>query len=111
MAEKTLIAWTDHTWNPWMGCFKVSQGCKHCYADTLTTNRMGLNVFGPPAKEGQPSRRKRTSVQLWNRPLRWDLDAAVEGKVNRVFCASLADVFEDEPGPNEWRPDVFARIR
>jgi protein gp37 len=105
MAENTKIAWTDHTFNPWMGCQKWSKGCDHCYADTLTSGRMGLDVFGGRSK------RKRTSVQLWNRTLKWNREAGESGKPARVFCASLADVFEDAPGPNEWRPDVWEIIR
>ena len=49
MAEETLIAWTSHTFNGWLGCTKVSAGCANCYAETLATNRMGLNVWGPTA--------------------------------------------------------------
>jgi protein gp37 len=104
VAENSLIAWTDHTLNPWMGCSKVSQGCKHCYAITLTQNRMGIDVFGN-------SPRQRTRPQVWNRPLRWNREAAAEGEALRVFCASLADVFEDHPQVNEWRPEVFDLIR
>lgn len=40
MGETTKISWTDHTWNPWMGCQKVSPGCENCYAETLVTGRM-----------------------------------------------------------------------
>jgi protein gp37 len=105
MADKTAIAWTDHTWNPWMGCHKVSAGCKNCYAETLTKNRMGIDVWG------LNGRRQRTGKAIWARPFTWDLEARAEGRPHRVFCASLADVFEDEPGPNEWRSDVFDVIR
>jgi protein gp37 len=111
MADKTLIAWTDHTLNPWMGCFKVSQGCTNCYADALTSGRMGLDVFGHDT-----SKRQRTSAALWNRPRRWERDA-LQGELgargkgpHMVFCASLADVFEDAPGPNEWRKDLWQLI-
>lgn len=50
MADETIIAWTDHTFNPLLGCTKISDGCKFCYAETLTTNRMGLRVWGPKAE-------------------------------------------------------------
>lgn len=88
-----------------MGCHKVSAGCKHCYAETLTKKRMKIDVWGLHGG------RQRTGKPVWARPRRWDRDAAEAGEVRRVFCASLADVFEDEPGPNEWRPDVFDVIR
>jgi protein gp37 len=106
MGDLTSIAWTDHTLNPWMGCFKVSDGCKHCYADDLTSGRMGLDVFGYDT-----SKRKRTSAQIWNRPYRWNRDAWAAKEPARVFCASLADVFEDAPGPNRWRPELFKIVR
>lgn len=102
LADKTLIAWTDHTMNPWLGCHKVSQGCTHCYAETLTSGRMGLNVFGHDT-----SRRKRTGKGVWSNPAKWNREAISDGRPHRVFCASLADVFEDALGPNEWRPDLW----
>lgn len=105
MAERTAIAWTDHTWNPWMGCHKVSQGCKHCYAEVLTKERMGLDVWGLNGP------RRRTLPKTWAKVRRWNNEAIAEGRPHRVFTASLADVFEDEPGPNEWRSDVFDVIR
>lgn len=105
MAEKTAIAWTDHTFNPWMGCHKVSQGCTHCYAETMTKNRMGIDVWG------LTGRRQRTGKAVWRKPLRWNEEAALEKRPHRVFCASLADVFEDRPDTNSWRPDVFELIR
>jgi protein gp37 len=106
MADKTAIAWTDHTFNPWIGCHKVSQGCTHCYAEALVTKRLG-----GPGNWGLNGTRRRTSPALWRKPYRWNLDAITEGRPARVFCASLADIFEDKEGPNQWRPEVFALIR
>lgn len=88
-----------------MGCHKVSAGCKHCYAETLTKNRMGIDVWGLHGP------RRRTGKAVWARPYTWNRAAEQEGRPHRVFCASLADIFEDEPGPNEWRQDVFDVIR
>lgn len=112
MADDSKISWTDHTFNPWMGCMKVGDECRHCYADTLTSGRMGLDVFGARHK------RQRTSTGLWKRPAKWNRESERDatsgeglGRVHRVFCASLADVFEDAPGPNEWRDDVWSIIR
>lgn len=105
MGYTTAIAWTDHTFNPWMGCHKVSAGCKHCYAETLVKNRMGLpGIWGP---EGI---RQRTKTP-WRKVEGWNSEARAEGRPHRVFCASLADVFEDEAGPNAWRDDVWDLIR
>jgi len=100
----TAIAWTDHTFNPWLGCHKVSQGCVHCYAETLVKNRMGM-----PGMWGAAGQRKRTKTPWQNVP-RWNSEARAEGRAHRVFCASLADVFEDEAGPNLWRPEVWDLI-
>jgi protein gp37 len=88
-----------------MGCHKVSQGCTHCYAETLVKNRMGK-----PGMWGANGVRQRTKGPWKNVP-KWDRQARAEGRPHRVFCASLADVFEDYPGPNEWRDDLWPLIR
>jgi protein gp37 len=97
MAENSNIAWTDNTLNPWMGCQRVSPGCERCYAETLVTNRMKLPVWGP----AKTTERKRTAVSTWRQPLAWNRKAQEEGRRVKVFCASLADVFEDHP---RWPP-------
>jgi len=105
LAEKSLIAWTDNTFNPWMGCHKVSQGCTNCYAETLITKRMGK-----PGLWGANGVRQRTKGP-WTKVPRWNKEARDRGAPLRVFTASLADVFEDYPGPNEWRDDLWDLIR
>lgn len=102
--ERSLIAWTDHTFNPWMGCTKVSDGCKNCYAATLTKNRMGLHLWGPEAP------RQVTSPENWKKPLKWNRLAKAEGRRHRVFCASLCDIFEEHPTADETRPKVWELI-
>lgn len=107
MAENSKIEWTDHTFNPWMGCTKVSDGCKNCYAETLMDKRYGKVEWGPQGT------RIRTSPANWRKPLAWNKQAAKEGRRFRVFCASLADVFEikpDQPELDEWRVDLFGLI-
>jgi protein gp37 len=89
------IQWTDHTFNPWIGCTKVSPGCDHCYAETWA-KRYGTATWGP----GQP--RKLTSESNWNLPPKWNREAEAEGRRYRVFCASLADVFDNEVA-EAWR--------
>lgn len=105
MGEATAIAWTDRTFNPWMGCHKVSAGCKHCYAETLVTRRDWGDIWGANAD------RRRTSRANWAKPLRWNREALASGQRLRVFSGSLCDVFEDHPGPNAWRADLFQLIR
>lgn len=105
MAETTGIAWTDSSWNPWLGCSKLSEACRFCYAETLVRGRMGLDVWGPDAP------RKRTSDSYWRQPAAWNRKAAAEGVRRRVFCGSLCDVMEDHPAilPH-WREDLYAII-
>jgi len=87
MAKNSAIEWTHHTFNPWWGCTKVSPGCKHCYAETWA-RRVGADVWGPNAPRREPS------DNYWKQPLAWNA-ALRDGQRERVFCASMADVFED----------------
>ena len=102
MAENTKIEWTDHTFSPWTGCTKVSPACDHCYAEGWA-KRSGHVKWG----SGQP--RRRTSDANWRMPLKWDREAERTGVRPRVFCASLADVFDNEVDP-AWRADLFKLI-
>jgi protein gp37 len=133
MAENSKIEWTDHTFNPWIGCTRVSPGCVHCYAETLAA-RFGKAEWGPLAK------RVKTSAAYWKKPLKWnDADwwgcaacgwrgafkatiaagtvhvcPTCEGDIEptraRVFCASLADVFEENAQVADWRGELFQLI-
>jgi protein gp37 len=103
MAENSRISWTDHTFNPWIGCTKVGPGCDHCYAEALMDTRYSRVQWGP----GQE--RSRTGEATWAMPLRWERKAQREGRRYRVFCASLADVF-DNAVPTQWRMDLFSLI-
>ena len=110
MAEKTLIGWTDHTFNPWMGCTKVSDGCKNCYALTLTRNRMGLALWGARA-DRQVTKGPWKNVLSWNRKSPQNLGVLGAGKPDLCFTASLCDIFEDHPIANRTRPAVWDLIR
>ncbi|NKC33469.1 phage Gp37/Gp68 family protein [Falsiroseomonas selenitidurans] len=103
MGENSAIEWCDHTFNPWIGCTKVSHGCDHCYAEALATNRLGV-AWGPQAE------RRRTAASTWHQPAAWNRRAEREGKRARVFCASLADVFDNQ-APAEWLADLLDLIR
>lgn len=92
MAENSKIEWTDHTFNPWMGCTKVSPACKNCYAERDFDHRYGKVQWGPSGT------RVLTTDANWKKPLKWDREAKEAGQRKRVFCASLADVFEDWQG-------------
>jgi protein gp37 len=106
MADITNIAWTDHTFNPWMGCVKASAGCANCYAELLVTQRMNM-----PGLWGNGSIRKKTGSAVWSKPKSWNKDAEASKRIHLVFCASLCDIFEDHPKANEIRPEVFDLIR
>lgn len=109
MSENTKIEWATHTFNPWEGCTKVGPGCDHCYAETRNARFGG----GTAINWGPGAPRRRTSVANWRKPMQWQAQAAEFFKANghrqRVFCASLADVFDNEV-PASWREDLFALI-
>ena len=88
MGKQTGISWTDHTFNPWWGCAHASPGCDNCYAETFD-NRLGLEHWGPKAP------RRHFGPKHWAAPVAWNLQAQRAGVRARVFCASMADVFED----------------
>lgn len=93
MAENSKIEWTDHTFNPWIGCSKVHEGCRNCYAEADMDKRRHF------AQWGIHGTRVKTSADNWAKPLKWDEAAREAGVRAKVFCSSLADVFEDWQGP------------
>lgn len=132
MGEKTNIEWADSTWNPYIGCTKVSPACDFCYAER-DTSRFKIVEWGAGKS------RKRTSVANWREPIKWNsrqfYECAscgwrgdelghdwIDEKTcphceqldlrkarRRVFCASLADVFDNEV-PIEWLADLLDLI-
>ena len=128
MGAVTEIQWCDATFNGWIGCTKVGPGCDHCYAEAMMDSRFGRVEWGP----GKP--RQRTASTYWAQPLRWNARPFFQCEAcgwrgddeldhpkghaggiftfparRRVFCASLADVFDNEVDP-AWRADLFALI-
>lgn len=89
MGKNTKISWTDHTFNPWWGCTKVSEGCANCYAEAMS-KRFGDDVWGP----GKP--RKMMSDKYWDQPLKWNARAEREGIRRKVFAGSMCDFAEDD---------------
>lgn len=130
MSEKTAIEWADSTFNPWVGCTKVSPACDNCYAERQDAR----GIFGGP-HWGAGVPRKRTGAANWRKPVAWNAQPFYQCPQcrwrgiasgphaacpncpcptlfrarRRVFCASLADVFDNEV-PTEWRRDLFALI-
>lgn len=101
MGANSKIEWTDHTWNPVVGCTKVSPACDNCYAEAWA-KRTGQSQLWNGA-------RRRTSAANWRQPLKWDRDAARDGVRRRVFCASLADVFDNQ-WDSDWREAMWRVI-
>lgn len=118
MTENTLIEWAEHTWNPWMGCTKVSDGCKNCYAETFADHRMGMAEWG---KDGT-----RVLTKGWRDPGKWhrrimkrwrESNAVANSNPllnmknpvarEKVFTASLSDFFEDRPEVSARRAEAF----
>jgi protein gp37 len=117
MAANTKIEWATHTFNPWIGCTKVSPGCDNCWAEALDERRQKL-WGGTHWGAGVP--RRLTSPGMWQYPGQWnkaqrkhELWCIENGHKPsdrpRVFCASLADVFDPEV-PVEWRVKLWETI-
>lgn len=106
MGKETKIEWCDHTFNPWRGCARVDEGCRHCYAETWSKrNPKTLGVWGLGGV------RVVTSENSWRDPVKWNKTAAKEGIRRRVFCASMADVFEDHTAVIEARERLWKMIK
>jgi protein gp37 len=96
MGERTGIAWTSRTWNPWRGCTRVSPGCAYCYMFTAQ-ERYGRdpNIV--------------TRTKTWNDPIRWEREAAAARRIDLVFTCSWSDWFHVDADP--WRDEAWAVIR
>lgn len=116
MGENSGIQWTHHTFNPWVGCQRVSPGCTNCYAEAYDkrvggrpkSQRADPNV--PELRWGPKAPRVRTSPANWRQPLKWNAAAKAAGARHRVFCSSLADVFEDRRDVDAARADLVDLI-
>lgn len=139
MAVQTNIEWADSTFNPWIGCTKVGPGCDHCYAATMDARKVfqGVTHWGAGVPRQRTSDANWMQAHKWNdKPFyecadchwRGDKPETAGTKLTdglhscpecdslnliearrRVFCASLADVFDNEV-PQEWRYDLFNLI-
>ena len=106
MTDTTKIEWADYTWNPWVGCTKVSPACDHCYAESWA-KRFGLVKWG-----NNP--RRRASPATWNKLKKWNRASADfkthSGRMNTVFTCSHGDFFDNQV-PAQWRDDAWEQIR
>lgn len=104
MGKDTKINWTHHTANFWWGCMKVSDGCKNCYAETLS-RRYGKQIWGPPeTTEREPK------IGVWEDILKWDKEAKEAGERRRVFVSSMSDFLEDHPTVTQLRNNAMRLI-
>jgi len=94
--ENTKIEWATHTFNPWEGCAKVSPGCKNCYAEGQHRVHHAALKYSSGTCWGVGAPRLGKSADNWKKPLKWNREAQAAGIRARVFCASMADVFEGQ---------------
>lgn len=87
MGTRSKIQWTDHTFNPWWGCTKMSAACDNCYAARIA-HRFKEDIWG------KESPRLTFGEAHWNAPRRWNHQAQKSGIPQRVLCGSMCDVFE-----------------
>ena len=96
--ENSKIGWTHHTWNPWRGCNKVSEACRHCYIGPIM-RRSGSEPFHGPMK----------TKTTWHAPFTWNREATDNHERYRVFTCSMSDFFH--PGADQWRSDAWEVIK
>src|ERR1041385_3319148 len=101
MGQNSSIEWTDHTYNHWIGCTKVSPGCDHCYAES-ESKRRGWAVWVKV--------QARQKTKYSDQPLKWNARAIAESKRRRVFSARLADIFDAEAS-TDWRNEFWQIVR
>jgi protein gp37 len=103
VGEHSAIEWTHHTFNPWWGCAKVSPACNNCYAEAWS-KRLGLDLWGSRGA------RRFFGDAHWREPFRWNRAAERAGTRARVFCASMADLFEDREDLEQSRARLWPII-
>lgn len=103
MGKNSEIEWTHHTFNPWWGCTKISEACKHCYAEAWS-KRSGSIIWGANGT------RRFFGDKHWYEPVAWNREAKNLHERKRVFCASMGDVFEDRRDLDTWRIRLWKLI-
>lgn len=104
MGEMSTIAWTTSTFNPWIGCCKVSPGCTNCYAERSLYPKLNRIQWG------SESERHVMSDEYWHKLVAWNRKAAMKPEPTFVFCGSLRDVLDDHV-PAAQRERLWAAIR
>lgn len=96
MAEKTGISWCDATWNPFVGCHKVSQGCSKCY------------MFREMSFRGKDPNVVVRTKTTFDAPLKWAKNGRVSPR-SKVFTCSYSDWFIEEA--DQWRDELWGIVR
>lgn|GEM_PF-493498 len=87
----------DYSFNFWIGCHKISEGCKNCY------------MFHAQNRRGVDPEDVRRCMTTWGQPIKWQKEAEKAGEYKSVFACSYSDFFMAEA--DEWRDDAWALIR
>lgn len=104
MGKNSGIEWTHNTFNPWWGCAKVSPACDGCYAERDAKRYASGQVLW-----GVDAARREFGDKHWDEPRRWNERCGKAGIRERVFCASMADVF-DKNAPEGARDRLWKLI-
>ena len=112
MSIQSLISWTEATWNPVVGCTKISEGCTNCYA-IRHVRRMGANPVAAIRRANEGLAVNRDGCLNWSgevRPLPDRLEQPLHWRKPRlVFVNSLSDLFHKDL-PVEFIARVFATM-
>lgn len=104
MGKNSKIEWCDHTFNPWWGCEKISDGCTNCYAEVQSEKNQEIKIWG------KLNNRRFFGENHWKEPLKWNRSAEKNGKPQKVFCGSMCDIMEDREDLVEQRKKLFSLI-
>ena len=91
MGDRSAIEWTEATWNPVVGCSKVSPGCAHCYAEELHRTRLDGKGIYPSFRPWTPANAQHNvtlAPERLSQPLRWR-------RPRMVFVNSMSDLFHE----------------
>lgn len=116
--RQSQIEWTNHTFNPWLGCVKVSPACANCYAEKIARRFAKKWADKVEVELSTPTVWGKNSDRLiypfyhhkWSEPIRWNASAERRGVIERVFCGSMCDIMERNPLVDEARKKVFTLI-
>ena len=107
MGDKTGVGWTDHTYNQWWGCEKVSPACRICYAKDQADDYGRTGLWGP----GSITHRRIMAISTQEKPYVWNRHAIKTGIVEKVFTGSMGDICEPHPDVVNARKKLITIIK